>query len=159
AYAQLGRWPEAVSDASKAIALRPEQDQLWRLRRLWLLRGDARAELGRWEQAATDLMRAVEQDSGNPSLQMDLACAHLRGGDIDGYRRACTRLLRDFGQTDDPHRADTVAWTCILAPEAVADGEAVVRYARVAAKAGSKDTDKHSFLQTLGAATYRAGRF
>jgi tetratricopeptide (TPR) repeat protein len=159
AYAELGRGHEAIADASKAIALRPEQDQLWKLQRLWLLRADAQAELGLWDQAAADLTRAVEQDAGDPLPQFDLAHAHLAGGDIDGYRRACTRLLRDFGRRNYPHLANAVAWTCILAPEAVADREAVVRWAWVAVKAASKNSQKHAVLNTLGAATYRAGRF
>jgi tetratricopeptide (TPR) repeat protein len=159
AYAQLGRWHEAIADASRAIALRPEQDQLWKLQGLWLLRGNAHAELGRWEQAAADLTNAIEQDAGNPDPQVGLALVHLAGSDVDGYRRDCSRLLRDYGKKEDPNVAHSVARTCILAPEAVADREAVVQCARVAAKPDSKDSDKHRSLQTLGAATYRAGRF
>jgi WD40 repeat protein/tetratricopeptide (TPR) repeat protein len=159
AYAQLGRWPAAIADASNAIALRPEHDQLWKLQRLWLLRGNAQAELGRWEQAAADLARASEADAKDLDIQIDLAPAHLARGDIEGYRRACTRLLRDSGQRKDPRLADAVAWTCILTPEAVADREAVVRGAQAAVKAASKDSNKHDVLRALGAATYRAGRF
>ncbi len=107
-----------------------------------------------------DLTRAAEQDAGNPYCQGDLACVHLAMGDIEGYRRICTRRLRDFGQTvGDPHLANNVAWKCSLAPEAVEDREAVIRCARTAVKAASRDSDKHAFLNTLGAATYRAGRF
>jgi tetratricopeptide (TPR) repeat protein len=159
AYAALGRWPKAIADASKAIALRPEADELWKLEKLWLLRGNAQAELGRWEQATADLSRAIEQDAGYSVPQIDLALAHLAGGDIDGYLKACTRLLRDFPLRGDPLRVNAVAWTCILSPEAVEDREAVVRSARAAVKAASKDSDKHDLLRTLGAATYRAGRF
>src|SRR5262249_26975336 len=147
------------ADASKAIALRPEHDQLWKLQGLWLLRGDAQAELGRWEQAAADFTNAVDQDAGDPVPQLDLAFAYLAGGNLDGYRRACTSLLRDFGQRDHSQLANAVARACILAPEAVADQEAVVRCAQAAVKAASKDSDKHPYLHTLGAATYRAGRF
>jgi tetratricopeptide (TPR) repeat protein len=159
AYAQLGRWQEAVADASKAIALRPEQDQLWKLDGLWLLRGNAHAELGRWQQAAADLTRAIEQDAGKPNLQIDLTFVHLAEGDFSRYRGACTRLLRDFGQSKDVNVANAVAWTCTLAPDAVEDREAVVRCARSAVKPMPKDPDKLRSLQILGAATYRAGRF
>jgi tetratricopeptide (TPR) repeat protein len=162
ACARLGRWDEVVADASRAIALRPEQDQFWKLDGLWRQRGNAHAELGRWQQAAADLMRAIEQDRDKPDPQVDLALVHLASGDIDGYRKACTRLLKDFGQRKVPDTADAVAWTCILAPDAVEDREAVVRCAQWALmKAARKrfDKDKHALLQTLGAATYRAGRF
>jgi tetratricopeptide (TPR) repeat protein len=159
AYAQLGRWDAAVADASTAIALRPEHDELWKLQRLWLLRGNAHGELDQWEQAAADFTRAIEEDAGDPVPQMDLAHVYLARGDTNGYRRACTRLLGKFGQRGDSRFANNVAWTCILAPEAVEDREAVVRCARAAVKAASKDSDKHSRLNTLGAVIYRAGRF
>jgi tetratricopeptide (TPR) repeat protein len=159
AYAQLGRWDEVVADASRAIALRPEQDQLWKLQGLGYLQGYAHAELGRWEQAAAGFTRAIEQNNGNSYAQIGLAHAHLARGDIDSYRKACTRLLGDFGQSKDVNMVNAVAWTCIVAPEAVDDREAVVRCAQAVAKTASKHSDKHPSLQTLGAATYRAGRF
>jgi tetratricopeptide (TPR) repeat protein len=159
AYARLCRWDEVIADASRAIALRPEQEQLWKLDGFWRQRGNAHAELGRWQQAAADLMRAMEQDRNKPGPQVDLALVHLASGDIDGYRKSCTRLLKDFSQINDPYAADSVAWTCTLASDADLDREAVVRCAQSAVKAVPKDSDKHPFLQTLGAATYRAGRF
>ena len=160
ACAAAGAWPGAVMHLDALIKAEPNsQDPLWKRQRLWRLRGDAQAELGRWQQGAPDFAKAIEQDAGDPNPQIGLALVHLAGGDIDDYRRACTRLLRDFGQANNPNRADAVAWTCILAPEAVADREAVVRCAQAAVKATSEDPDKHRYLQTLGAATYRAGRF
>jgi tetratricopeptide (TPR) repeat protein len=104
-------------------------------------------------------MRAIEQDRDKPDPQVDLALVHLAEGDIDGYRKASARLLNDFGQSKDVNVANAVAWTCTLAPEAVNDREAVVRCAQAVGKTATKDSDKHSFLQTLGAATYRANRF
>jgi tetratricopeptide (TPR) repeat protein len=159
ACARLGRWDEVIADASRAIALRPEQDQLWKLDGLWPLRGNAHAEQSRWQQAAADLTRAIEQDTANPDLQINLARVQLADGDTGRYRGACTRLIRDFGQSTDRNVANAVAWTCILAPEAALDREAVVRCARSAVKTAPKDSDKHRSLQTLGAATYRAGRY
>ena len=137
--------------------MRPEHDELWKLQGFRLLRGQAQAELGRWEQAAADLTSAVEDDAGSPDSQIGLALAHLAGRDIDAYRKTCTHLLRDFGQTDDPRLANALAWTCVLEPWAVGDRDTVVRCARVAKAAATGD--KHDFLNTLGAAIYRAGRF
>jgi WD40 repeat protein/serine/threonine protein kinase/tetratricopeptide (TPR) repeat protein len=159
ANAGLGRWPEAFADADRAIALRPEHDELWRLQGLWRLRAIASAELGRWEQAAADFTRTIDEDARDHIPQVRLARLRLARGDIEGYRRACARLLHDFGQGDNPHPSDQVTWTCVLTPGAVEDPEAVVRCARVAVEANSEDSAKHALLQTLGAATYRAGRF
>ncbi len=76
----------------------------------------------------------------------DLILALLAAGDRDGVRRAVADLLDRFGRTIDPEEAITVAWCCVLAPDAVADREALVRLAQNA-------------LKTLGAALFRAGRF
>jgi tetratricopeptide (TPR) repeat protein len=159
AHTELGRWQEAITDASQAIALRPEHDQLWKQQGLWLMRGNAHAELGRWEQSIADLTSAIDQDPGNADPQIGLALAYLAEGVIDGYRKACSRLLREYGQRNDPRFINSVAWTCIVAPEALEDREAVVRCARAAMKGASKDSNKHDVLRTLGAATYRAGQF
>jgi tetratricopeptide (TPR) repeat protein len=158
AHAALGRWHDAIVDASKAIALRPEQDQLWKPERIWLLRGNAHAELGEWKEAAADLTRASDDASGEAAPQLDLALVHLAADDLDKYRGACARLVRDFGKKNDPQIESVLAWACILKANSVEDWEAVVRWAR-AAKAASTDPDKHQALQTLGAATYRAGQY
>jgi tetratricopeptide (TPR) repeat protein len=160
AYAELGRWHESINDASKAIALRPAQDQLWKLEGLWLLRGEAHAELGEWKKAAADLTRAIE-DAGEDAVLgngLALALVHLAQGDIDRYRGVCARLLRDFAQRNDVESAIALAWACTLKPEAVEDREAVVRRAKAALDAASEESERLQSLQVLGAATYRAGR-
>jgi tetratricopeptide (TPR) repeat protein len=159
AYSGLGLWPEAIADTSKAIALRPERDALWRAAGLYSLRGFAEAELGHWEEAAADLTRAIEQDVGDLELQLDLAQIRLANGDIDGYRKDCARLVHDAKLADAPRIANFAAWTCILSPEAVPDLEAVVAHARGALEAASGDVETYDRLGTLAAATYRAGRF
>jgi WD40 repeat protein/serine/threonine protein kinase/tetratricopeptide (TPR) repeat protein len=158
AYYHLSRWNGAIADATKAIALRPEQDQLWKLQGFWHLRGAAHAELGQWKQAASDLAQATEEHPGYYAPQADLALVHLAAGDLDKYRAACERLLREFGKTEDPNVAHFVDWACVLAPNAVADWAAVVRCAEAAVKAASDESAKDAFFQTLSAATYRAGR-
>ena len=88
-----------------------------------------------------------------------LARVQLAMEDIDGYRRECAELISQFGQTKDPKTADSLAWTCVLAPDAVADREAVVRLAEGAVEAAKSESDRYLSLQSLGATTYRAGRF
>jgi tetratricopeptide (TPR) repeat protein len=81
-------------------------------------------------------------------------------GNKAGVRRACENLLKRFGSTTDPAQANNVAWSCVLAPDAVADFKAPVRLAE-AALAGQAETGRarSDVLKTLGAALYRAGQF
>jgi len=58
----------------------------------------------------------------------------------------------------NPYTANTVAWSCAMAPDAVADREAPVRLAELAVN-GAPEAQKPMYLNTLGAALYRAGRF
>jgi WD40 repeat protein/serine/threonine protein kinase len=84
------------------------------------------------------------------------ALADLHVGDIDGYRERCTECLQQFEETDDPGVCHWVAWSCVLAPNAVKDFNRVVELAECAVVKGSK-TDQN--LTALGAVLYRAGRF
>ncbi len=68
-------------------------------------------------------------------------------------------LLGQHNKDDNPDDDFSVAWTCVLAPESVADREAVVRLAQRAVDAAKTDDDRHDFRSALGAATYRASRF
>jgi WD40 repeat protein/serine/threonine protein kinase/tetratricopeptide (TPR) repeat protein len=154
AYAELGRWRESIGDASKAIALRSAQDELWKLEGLWLLRGNAHAELGEWKEAAADLTRAIEDAGGDPVARIGLALVHLKDGDLDKYRDACARLLRDFRDRMAPYVASALAWACALAPEAVADREVVLRWAQARTETDWKDSgnDELSSPERIGAA-------
>jgi eukaryotic-like serine/threonine-protein kinase len=89
AFAQIGHWTKAVANQSQAIALRPEQDMLWKYEGLFDLRGNAYAELGQWEQADGDFSKACELDASNPSPRIGLAFSRLANGDINGYRETC----------------------------------------------------------------------
>jgi hypothetical protein len=73
-------------------------------------------------------------------------------GDHAAYREASADLLAHLGTEADPVVAHIVAWTCVLAPDAVADREAVVRLAEQVLQGSGND-------QLLAAANYRAGRF
>jgi WD40 repeat protein/tetratricopeptide (TPR) repeat protein len=155
AYAQLGRWEEAAVDFSRAIDLEPSEGAHR------IDRGDVNAESGRWDRASADYAKAVELETwDNPKreAQKRLAIVKLAMTDVGAYRRACADLLRDSGETSHGGVANGLAWTCVLAPNAVADWEAVVRLALTAVKAPKLEYDRHNFLNTLGAAAYRAGR-
>src|SRR5208337_123894 len=118
-----GDWASAIQHLDSLVKAKPED---WMLLKL---RGQAYAELGQWDKAIADFAKATELDAGNRSSWTSLAKAKLAAGDVDGYRQACTSLLGRFGQTNNPTDASDIAWTCTLAPDAVADWKAVVRLA------------------------------
>ena len=58
--------------------------------------------------------------------------------------------------TENPETAEWVAWTCALAPDAVADLSQAITLAN---KASKKRPNDDLFQNTPGAVLYRAGRF
>jgi len=112
-------------------------------------------------EAEQHLLWAIAKDSNEYRLWYDLGYVQLAQSNQDGYRQTCATLLERFGKADDPHQANSVAWVCILAPDAVADPEQVVALAQTAV-AGSHLVAAHhrqAMLNTLGAAHYRAGQY
>jgi WD40 repeat protein/tetratricopeptide (TPR) repeat protein/tRNA A-37 threonylcarbamoyl transferase component Bud32 len=150
-------WEKALPDLAEAI--KRDRGQ-WGL---WLDRGNVHAELGRWPEAVQDFAQAVDLAGRWPGTFPQgarvwgcLALARLQTGAADGYRKTCADLLKRFGQAKDAPNANSVAWTCALAPDAVADLAPAVRLAE---KAVAATPGKHATLNTLGAILYRAGRF
>jgi WD40 repeat protein/tetratricopeptide (TPR) repeat protein len=148
---KLGRWAEAEAAFAEAVAARPSSRDVWMAR--WrfdsLRAGPARAaaDLG-------ELVRLQPEDVRTRSFQiLSLSAA----GDRDGLRRAIAELLDGFRDMTDPRKANAVAWCCCLAPDAVDDPEAPVRLAEIALQ-GATGAGKAAYLNTLGAALYRAGR-
>jgi hypothetical protein len=113
-----------------------------------------------WGRSADEIAQSVESDPNNPGIRCLHVLALVQSGDRAGVRRACEDLLKRFGKTTDPAQANSVAWYCVLAPDAVADYEAPVRLAE-ASLAGypERGRQRGDALRTLGAALYRAGRF
>jgi tetratricopeptide (TPR) repeat protein len=113
---------------------------------------------GRLDVAVDDPYIASEPNSLPPRYLHVLAL--LEAGNRAGVQRACEDLLKRFGQTTDPAQAESVAWYCVLATDAVADHEALVRLAE-AALAGHPERGKErsDALKALGAALCRAGTF
>jgi hypothetical protein len=82
----------------------------------------------------------------------------VQSGNTAGVRLACEDLLKRFGNATDPAQAHSVAWFCVIVPDAVGDREAPVRLAE-AALARCPPGERGEVLTTLGAVLYRAGRF
>ncbi len=150
-------WSAAITHLDALIAQAPGDGILYERR------GDAYAERAQWDRASADFSKAVETQPGNLELfglHWRLAYVALAVNDTGAYRRACARLLDLQGRPPDPEdTVSLVAFAFVLAPDAVADREAVARLAQKEVQAAKSDDDRHALLSSLGAATYRAGRF
>jgi tetratricopeptide (TPR) repeat protein len=82
----------------------------------------------------------------------------INSGDQIGWRRASAELLNRFGSTGSSGTANDAAWACTLGPGATSDPGVPVRMAEFAVR-DCAESLKGLFLNTLGAALYRAGRF
>jgi Flp pilus assembly protein TadD len=145
-----GRPAEAQDAFRKAIHLQPG----W----YWLhyALGRAYAESGQWDLAAAAFGQAITIRAADKSYWEYYALTALGAGDPGAYGKACTGLLKEYGHTNDPDTGNTVAWTCVLSADASVDWK---RCVALAEKAVASQTDRHAYLNTLGAALYRAGDY
>jgi tetratricopeptide (TPR) repeat protein len=148
-YAAANEWAAALSHLDRVI----EADPACRLDRI--ARGRIHAMLNRWEPAAADFAAAIAAGADDAEVWNYYALLRHQVGETDGYRKACQHMLR-FGQTGTPSTANDMAWACLLVPGAVADATLPLRLAE---KAMASDPKNANYLNTLGAALYRAGKF
>jgi tetratricopeptide (TPR) repeat protein len=145
---ELGHAEAAVADYTRAIELGADDYRCWNNRAI------VHFGLGNWKEAATDCEKVFTTfpDPNLAGLGLMRARAMARLSDAAGYRRACTDLIERWGKTVDPN---SLAWPCVLAPDAVADMGQVVLLAEKAYKQSPTPLVRN----TLGAALYRAGRW
>jgi tetratricopeptide (TPR) repeat protein len=157
ALAARGLWDQAEAAYAEAAQARPLNaaflaSSVWgSLTRLHLSRGHP-------ERAVSALGAAVSRWPDSLGLRGWQCRALLAAGDRIGWEQAIASLLdRSQGLTapDDRH---TVAWLCSLGPYAVADRELPIRLAEAALR-DATEAYKPYYLNTLGIALYRAGRF
>jgi eukaryotic-like serine/threonine-protein kinase len=146
-----GRWDSVIRLIDPAINDRPERQTL----RAW--RGEALARLGRWPEAAADFARIDAGTGIDVTISYHLAIASLRAGDVDRYRTTCAATLRRNVPASRPSVANLAAWLCALGPNAVDDLDAPVRQSKSILDAATP-ASAHAYLNTLGAALFRAGR-
>jgi WD40 repeat protein len=112
--------------------------------------------LAQWKEAAADFAAASRADPGATlAYQCEQAGALLLAGDSDGYHQACAAALARFTPTPNPWAAQWVARMATLGPDPALDRAKVVRLAEQAVAAHPQ---VGPWLQTLGAAHYRAGQ-
>jgi WD40 repeat protein/tetratricopeptide (TPR) repeat protein/cell division protein FtsB len=184
AHAELKEWDEAIRACSKAIDLKKEDAALWYLRGIaqarsqghdkaiadftqaialggrgagvFTERGQAYAEQAAWKKAVADLAQAAALRPDDSGVWYRLGLARLGNDDLAGYRDVCALMIKRFGETQHAETAANVAFLAVLAPATVQDHAPVVQLAQVAVTA---DTANPAYLETLGAALYRTGRY
>jgi tetratricopeptide (TPR) repeat protein len=119
-------------------------------------RGWAYAEQAKWDRAIADYSQVAQL---KPELTFgwhNKAMAHLAKQELSAYRQICAQMLARFGSTKDAGTADTVAYLSVLKPDAETDTEALIQLAEMAVV---REPDSAVYLETLGAALYRANRY
>jgi tetratricopeptide (TPR) repeat protein len=117
-------------------------------------RGQAYAALGRWKEATADFRKALEVEADIRVAGWRTLC--LAGaGDWAAHRQVCDNLLGRLGTKSDPLTANDLAWYCACFREGAVDPARPLKLAEQAVATRPNDAD---FLNTLGAALYRAGR-
>jgi tetratricopeptide (TPR) repeat protein len=143
-----GDLQRAIADYDQAIRFGPAYDT-------HALRAIAYLETGNHEQAKADLAKAIERSPQSARLWGSCARIRLEAGWLDEYRRDCAEMIERFGRTDKAGEANSVAWACVLAPDALPQWPKAIALAE---KAVGDDPRSADYAQTLGAVLYRAGR-
>jgi WD40 repeat protein/serine/threonine protein kinase/tetratricopeptide (TPR) repeat protein len=149
---QREQWDEAEVALDEVVRARPYNASSW------IGVSGLHAARGQLERAAADIATAIQSQPENLQLRHFQVLLLLNQGDRAGLRQACTELLARYGSVTNLSTANMVAWSCALGPEAVADREAPIGLAELAVNR-AQAASRPAFLNTLGAALYRAGRF
>jgi len=149
---ERGRWDEAEAAFDEVVRVRPFTASSW------IARCGFHITRGQPERAHADFALAMRLQPENLPLRYTQALLLLSQGDKAGLRQACSDLLGRHGGVAGPETANSVAWTCALEPDLVTDSGAPVLLAEFAVK-NAWESEKALYLNTLGAALFRAGRF
>jgi serine/threonine protein kinase/WD40 repeat protein/tetratricopeptide (TPR) repeat protein len=149
ALLQLREWEKAVVDLSKVIDLKGDGTSVRKHR------GMVFAALGQWDKAVVDFATATELNADDSLLWYQYALVRVAANDYEGYRKVCNEMLERFGKLPTQDADFWTTWTCLLAPDAVADYAQPVLLAE---KAVTTNPRGFRHLNTLGAVLYRAGR-
>jgi WD40 repeat protein len=114
------------------------------------------AYLGKWDQAIAENNQAIQLGSRSINGWYNQVCLALHAEDQIGYQRACSGAHEKIELADNPDVANFLAWVGVIGP---AGGGNPLRYVELAEQAVEKKPNSYAYLNTLGAALYRAGRY
>jgi tetratricopeptide (TPR) repeat protein len=147
ALAHLGQAAEARKVLEAALARKQDLADLDQ--------AEAHAILGRWDEAGALFEKAAAAPNASDLAWYRYGLSRLQQGDREGYRRACSGMIRRFGKPARGRFTNNVAWTCALAPEALADLKPAVDLARFAVRVQATSA---ALRNTLGAILHRSGQ-
>jgi Flp pilus assembly protein TadD len=122
--------------------------------RRWL--AQACIKLERWQQAADEMGRLVEVAPNDPEVWYALALLRLGNGSAQASREVSAGMHKQFAASKDKNALFWLAWTCLLAPDALADKAEPLA---LVYKAFPDRPREHSYLYVLGIAQYRKGDY
>jgi WD40 repeat protein/tetratricopeptide (TPR) repeat protein len=125
---------------------------------LWAAHGDRLAQRGFWSGAIADYAKALSLEPYDLEIRSHQILSLLAAGDREGLRRAQSELLNQFRESLSPSVANDVAWSSVLAQGEEANLGESARLAALGVN-GAKEKDRKPYLNTYGAALYRAGRY
>jgi tetratricopeptide (TPR) repeat protein len=134
----------------------PEPRSRYELATWYSVRGGYYSRRGEYRKAVAGEAKVLELLPDNVYAHcFNIPVNLLLAGDTDGYRQACAGALKRFGDGTDRFAVHMLVRACGLAPDAVADPQAVVQ---AMTKVVSADRIQvHLFA--LGMAHYRAGQW
>jgi tetratricopeptide (TPR) repeat protein len=156
AYAQAGEQQKAQADFRHAVDRYTHALEANRSWVLYVNRGNAHAELAQWDRASADYAQAAQDQAADQVTWYRHALLRLHLADREGYRKACTTILDRFSKQENPVTTDLALWACVLGPDSLTDYPRLVQWAEKLLAAQPKNV---AYLNWVGAALYRAGRF
>jgi WD40 repeat protein/tetratricopeptide (TPR) repeat protein len=136
-----GDLEKALSDLDQAIQYDPAYSEAY------CSRGAINLTRGEFGKADADLSKAIDLAPDDLGVRRLRALSRVAAGRLDEYRQDCAEMLRRFAQNETADNPQLIAWTCALAPGAVADWSKPIALA---------ESSQH--VGTLGAVLFRAGR-
>ena len=121
--------------------------------------GVVHAHREQWSAAVKNYAKVVELRPTDHEAYHFLAPLLVQAGDLEGYRRHCERILRQFAGTSNPAVAERMAKDCLFVPPPAADFGSIARMVDTAVAAGPNHQYWPYFQFVKGLAEYRQGRF
>ena len=132
-----------------------------KLSRLYARRATTFAERRLWKEASLDFDKSLETGSDDEKILTAAALTHLAAGqmndgNMEGYRKACAKLLEVYGPSAHGESASRLGWVCLLAPDSKCMEQEVGEIGR---KAIGEKKDHPGCMIVDGAAKARLGQF
>jgi tetratricopeptide (TPR) repeat protein len=109
------------------------------------------------KDAAAEFQKLAEVTPWDPSVGHREALALLAAGDQEAYQMLCRERLKAAESASNPVTRNSLIWTCVIGPIPEADAVRVVELAKKLVE--SSEAKNYHYLNTLGAAYYRAGKW